>query len=42
MREVISEKNKDDFLYIVSLINKSKESALISVNQELINLYWNV
>ena len=36
-------KNKEnDFLYIVSLIKSAKERALLSVNTELINLYWGI
>ena len=34
--------NEKDFLHILSLINRAKEKALLSVNQELITLYWEV
>ena len=33
---------ENDFLYVVSLIKSAKERALLSVNVELINLYWEV
>lgn len=34
--------NEKEFLHIISLINRAKEKALFSVNQELITLYWEV
>ncbi|MBU0758159.1 MAG: DUF1016 family protein [Nanoarchaeota archaeon] len=44
MKDMSDLKKKDDkeFLYVISLINKAKEKALLSVNQELIRLYWQI
>ncbi len=38
----LSSSKEKDFLHILSLIEKAKEKALLSVNQELITLYWEV
>ena len=40
MKTVLSKEK--DFLHIISLIKSAKEKALLSVNTELINLYWEV
>lgn len=42
MAEISKKTNEHDFLHIISLINKAKEKALLSVNQELITLYFEV
>lgn len=42
MAGILKKANEDDFLHIISLINKAKEKALLSVNQELITLYFEV
>src|SRR3989338_6041944 len=42
MAEIVKKINEKEFLHIVSLINRAKEKALLSVNVELINLYWNI
>lgn len=38
----LTEKHISDFNQIVQLINDALKRAFISVNEELINLYWNV
>ena len=42
MAEIVKKINEKEFLHIVSLINNAKEKALLTVNQELITLYWEV
>ena len=42
MAGIVKKINEKEFLHIVSLINRAKEKALLSVNVELINLYWNI
>ena len=38
----LPEKHISDFNNIVQLINDARKRAFISINEELINLYWNV
>ena len=42
MTGIIKKINEKEFLHIISLINRAKEKALLTVNQELITLYWEV
>ena len=42
MAGIVKKINEKEFLHIVSLINRAKEKALLSVNVKLINLYWEV
>jgi len=42
MLVAVKRTNEKDFSHILLLINKAKEKALLSVNQELIALYWEV
>jgi len=42
MAGIVKKINEKEFLHIVSLINRAKEKALLSINVELINLYWNI
>ena len=42
MTGIIKKINEKEFIHIISLINKAKERALLTVNQELITLYWEV
>ena len=42
MAGIVKKINEKEFLHIVSLINNAKEKALLTVNQELITLYWEV
>ena len=38
----LPERHISDFNKIVKLINDARKRAFIKVNEELINLYWNV
>ena len=40
--EFLLSKYKDDFNKIVQIINNARKKAFVKINEELINLYWNI